>query len=176
MEPVKGGSLASFNEKIENKMKKINPNASIASWAFRWVGSLPNVRIILSGMSNIEQLEDNIHTFKNFEPLNEEEQEIISSVRKDLLSLSKVPCTSCNYCMPCSYGVDIPGNFRIYNHHSMYQSEKYTTWALENLDKKEAFADVCVSCGECLPKCPQNIDIPNRLADFENYVKENGLK
>ena len=78
--------------------------------------------------------------------------------------------------MPCPHGVDIPGNFKIYNHHSMYQSVKYASWAIGNLTKKQAFADMCVQCGECLPKCPQNIDIPTRLSDFEEYVEKYELK
>lgn len=175
MEPVKGGSIVKFNEKIEAKMKSYRPYNSIASWGFRWVGSLPNVKVILSGMSTMEQVEDNIKTFSNFEPFNEEEYEIISEVRKEVLSLSKVDCTSCNYCMPCPHGVNIPANFRVYNTHSMYKNDGYVKWAYGSLKKEEKSADFCIECGECVPKCPQYIEIPTELGNFVGYLKENGL-
>jgi len=176
MEPVKGGSLAKFNPIVEEKLLAYNAKDSIASWAFRWVGSLPNVKVILSGMSTFEQVEDNIKTFTNFQPLNETELKIIEETRKNLNDLTKVDCTSCNYCMPCPHGVNIPGNFRVYNHHSMYNNEGYVKWVVGELDKKEAYADQCIDCGECIPKCPQNIEIPTQLAEFDDYLKENGLK
>ncbi len=175
MEPVKGGSLAKFNPDVEKILKDKNPKVSIASWAFRWVGSLPNVTTILSGMTTMEQVEDNIKTFSKFTSLNSEETNLILDVRERLLELSKVDCTSCNYCMPCPHGVDIPGNFRIFNHHSMYQNDKYTKWAFNSLEKNEASADVCVDCGECLPKCPQQIEIPSDLENMQVYLKENGI-
>jgi len=175
MEPVKGGSIVKFNDEIEAKMKAYRPNDSIASWGFRWVGTLPNVRVILSGMSNMEQVEDNIKTFSNFEPLNEEEQKIVEQVRKEVLNLSKVDCTSCNYCMPCPHGVDIPGNFRVFNTHSMYQNDGYVKWQYGSLKNNKKSADLCIECGECLPKCPQYIEIPTELGNFVEYLKDNGL-
>jgi len=175
MEPVKGGSLAKFNPSVEKLLKDKIEDASIASWGFRWVGTLPNVRTILSGMTTMEQVEDNIKTFSNFTPLNDEEMELISKVRNELLDLTKVSCTSCNYCMPCPHGVDIPGNFRIFNHHSMYNNDNYAKWAYGNLDKKEASGSFCIDCGECLPKCPQQIEIPTELKNMTTYLKENGL-
>ncbi len=175
MEPVKGGSLAKFNDRIESKLKGYNKETSIASWAFRWVGSLPNVKVILSGMSTLEQVDDNLNTFNDFKPLNEEEFKLINEIRKDINNLSKVECTSCNYCMPCPHGVDIPGNFRAYNNHSMYQQDGHMKWVMKNMIQKEADASYCINCGECLEKCPQQIEIPTRLAEFDDYLKENGL-
>lgn len=175
MEPVKGGSLVKYNDKIEKLMKDYNKDDSIASWGFRWVGSLPNVKVILSGMSNMEQVEDNVKTFTDFKPFNEEEYSIINEVRKEILELSKVDCTSCNYCMPCPHGVNIPGNFRVYNGHSMYKQDGYVKWAYGSMKNNSASADFCIDCGECLPKCPQQIDIPTELANFQDYLKENGL-
>jgi len=176
MEPVKGGSLANFNPVVEKKLLEYSPDNSIASWAFRWVGSLPNVKVILSGMSTFEQVEDNIKTFSDFKPLNKEELGLIEETRKQLLDLTKVDCTSCNYCMPCPHGVNIPGNFRVFNHHSMYKNDRYVNWVVGELDKESAFADKCIDCGECLPKCPQFIEIPQQLAEFTEYLKVNGLK
>ncbi len=175
MEPVKGGGLVKFNNSIEKIFKDYNNELSIASWAFRWVGSLPNVKVILSGMSTMEQVKDNLETFTNFKSLNKEEHELIKKVRREILDLSKVDCTGCNYCMPCPHGVDIPGNFKLYNAYSMYQNSKYASWAYGNLVKNESSASVCEDCGECLPKCPQQIEIPTSLAEMEGYFKENGL-
>ena len=175
MEPVKGGSLANFNSEIEQKFKSYNQDASIASWAFRWVASLPNVKVILSGMSNLEQVEDNLKTFSNFKQMNEEEIAIIDEVRTKILELSKVDCTSCNYCMPCPHGVDIPKNFRVFNNHSMYENDKYIQWVVGEMNKEGTTAEMCIECGECLPKCPQHIEIPNKLSEFDNYLREKGL-
>lgn len=175
MEPVKGGSIVKFNDKIESKMKSYRPDVSIASWGFRWVASLTNVKVILSGMSTMEQVEDNVKTFSKFEPLNDKEYQIIDEVRTDVLNLSKVDCTSCNYCMPCPHGVDIPGNFRIYNTHSMYQNDGYVKWSYGNVKKAGKSADVCIECGECIPKCPQQIEIPTELGNFVEYLNDNGL-
>ena len=176
MEPVKGGSLVKFNENIEGLFHDYNKESSIASWAFRYVGSLPNVKVILSGMSTMDQVEDNIDTFTNFKPLNDDESAIIQEVRKEIIALSQVDCTSCNYCMPCPHGVDIPGNFKLFNGHAMYQNEGYLKWAYGNLEKKEGSANYCVDCGECLPKCPQQIAIPTDLVKFQQYMNDNGLK
>lgn len=176
MEPVKGGSLAKFNPVVEDLLLSYSPTASIASWAFRWVGSLPNVKVILSGMSTMEQVIDNVDTFSGFKELTTEEQNLIKDVKIKLLDLSKVDCTSCNYCMPCPHGVDIPGNFRIFNHHSMFNNDKHTKWAYGSLEKNSKSGDFCIECGECLPKCPQQIEIPTDLARMQVYLKENGLK
>ena len=175
MEPVKGGGLVKYNDEIEKLFSDYNDKSSIASWAFRWVGSLPNVKIILSGMSTMEQVEDNIKTFSNFEILNDDEQEIIKEARKRILKLSKVDCTSCNYCMPCPHDVDIPGNFRLYNAYSMYENVRYIKWAYGMLEKGNKSAELCIDCGECLPKCPQQIEIPTSLENMRGYFKENGI-
>ena len=176
MEPVKGGSLVKFNDQIEAKLKNINPDDSIASWGFRWVGSLPNVKVILSGMTTLDQVKDNIKTFSSFKPLNKQENDVIKEIRKEILSLSEVDCTSCNYCMPCPHGVNIPGNFRTFNAHAMYQNDKALNWSKSMLVKDEAFADQCIECNECIPKCPQHIEIPTELKRFEKYTNENASK
>ena len=114
MEPVKGGLLASLPDDISHKLKENKPDASVASWALRWVANLPNVKVVLSGMSSREQLEDNLKTFNVFKPLDLHEQNIIEDISKTLKSRVNNGCTGCNYCMPCPKGVDIPYNFRIW--------------------------------------------------------------
>jgi len=175
MEPVKGGSLANFNPEVEKLLLDTDKNVSIASWAFKWVGTLPNVKTILSGMTTMEQVEDNIKTFTNFSPLNNDELKLMDEVRKRLLDLTQVECTSCNYCMPCPHGVDIPGNFRIFNNSSMYKNNKRTKWLYSNLEEKDASGNFCINCGECLPKCPQQIEIPTDLDKMQTYLKDNGI-
>jgi predicted aldo/keto reductase-like oxidoreductase len=98
----------------------------------------------------MDQVVDNVNTFTDFEPMSDKELKIVETVKQEILALSKVDCTSCNYCMPCPHGVNIPGNFRLYNAHSMYQNDKHTKWSVENLEKQGASADVCIECGECL--------------------------
>jgi predicted aldo/keto reductase-like oxidoreductase len=176
MEPVKGGSLAKFNPDVEQKLKDRKPDKSIASWAFRYVGSLPNVKVILSGMSNFEQVKDNVETFANFEPLSKEEAKLIKEVREDLLKLEEVPCTSCNYCMPCPHGVNIPGNFRVFNAYAMYQDEDRAKRSYQYLSKNDADASMCIECGECLPKCPQKIEIPTELERMNEYFEKHRLQ
>ena len=176
MEPIKGGSLAKFNSSIEQMFIDFDAKASISSWALRWVGSLPNVKVILSGMSTMEHVVDNISTFTNFKPLENYELELINKVKDRLISLTKVDCTDCKYCMPCEYGVDIPTNFKIYNQHAMYENDKSAKWQLANLDKTKKTSEYCVECQECVSKCPQDIDIPSKLKESEEYFKEYGLK
>jgi uncharacterized protein len=171
MEPVKGGKLASFHPEAEAILKKHNQDKSIASWAMRWVGSLPNVKVILSGMTQMNQLLDNLDTFQNFKPLTKDEFLLIEEVGKTLNSLTKVGCTSCEYCMPCPAGVDIPGNFHIYNQDAMFHNEAAGRWSYGMLVNKNADASVCVECGECIPKCPQHIDIPVELAKMREELE-----
>ena len=163
MEPVKGGKLASFNEKVASKLKKYNPEASLSSWAMRWVASLDGVKVILSGMNEMDQVEDNLNTFNNFKKLNEEEQKLIKEVKEDLKKITEVGCTNCEYCMPCTVGVNIPGNFRIFNDYAMYKAEGDSKWRYNDLIGKKANASLCIECGKCVPQCPQGIDIPNEL-------------
>lgn len=166
MEPVKGGKLAAFNEEAAKPFKEYS-NASLASWALRWVGSLPGVRVILSGMNSEEQVIDNLNTFNNFKPLNEEELKRVSDVRERIKKATAVGCTACKYCMPCPAGVNIPSNFSIYNDYKMYKNKDWTSWQFEGLKKNNADASVCVECRSCVDKCPQHIDIPEKLKDMQ---------
>ncbi|MFQ6808017.1 MAG: aldo/keto reductase [Blautia sp.] len=175
MEPVKGGSLAQLPEDVTEPFKKARPDSSISSWALRWVASKPNVKVVLSGMSTMEQVEDNLHTFGNFEPLTQKESELVSQVAYAIKKRTKNGCTGCAYCMPCPFGVDIPKNFRIWNDLSMYgNKEKAKQAFFQELDVS-ARADQCKKCGKCETVCPQSIAIRENLkaaAKELNALKE----
>lgn len=162
MEPVRGGFLSSFAPKVEKHMKDYSSN-SIASWAIRWVAALPNVAIVLSGMSNMAQLKDNISTLTDFQPLNEDELKIIDKVIDELKNINPIPCTNCRYCMECPFGVDIPKVFKIYNDYKKTENREITYRAyFKFLDEKKR-ANMCKECNSCVPKCPQHINIPVEL-------------
>lgn len=171
MEPVRGGSLAGFSQDISDKFKAMDPNASIASFALRFVASMPNVKVVLSGMSTMEQLQDNLATFTDFKPLSEAEYAGIEDVVKTLRSRMQNGCTGCRYCMPCPAGVDIPGNFAAWNNLHMYQSYEVVSWAWENNIGEKAQAKNCIQCGKCEKACPQKLSIREDLkkvqADME---------
>ncbi len=164
MEPVKGGSLAAFAEDITSKFRGLDPEASTASFALRWVGSLPNVKVVLSGMSNMEQVEDNLKTFGSFKALNEREQATIREIVDLINSRVQSGCTGCRYCMPCPAGVDIPGNFRVWNTYHMYQNYNAVKWSWENGLGDAKQAKNCIKCGKCEQACPQKLQI---RADLE---------
>lgn len=170
MEPVKGGSLATLSAEIARPMKEARPDSSIASWAMRWVGSLPGCKVILSGMTTEEQLEDNIKTFERFEPLTQAEQQIVAQVRKALLKKQFVGCTRCRYCMPCPFGVDIPGNFARMNRYAMYGNERNLKAEWEEMDASER-ADACRKCGKCEQVCPQGLPIRAKLAEIAERMR-----
>lgn len=171
MEPVRGGSLAKFSEDISDKFKAMDPDASIASFALRFVASMPNVKVVLSGMSTMEQLQDNLKTFTDFRPLSDVEYAGIEDVVKTLRSRVQNGCTGCRYCMPCPAGVDIPGNFAAWNNLHIYQSYEVVSWAWENNIGEKAQAKNCIQCGKCEKACPQKLSIREDLkkvqADME---------
>lgn len=172
MEPVRGGFLASFAPHVMEHFTNHNPDASIASWALRWVASLPNVAIVLSGMSNIEQLNDNLNTFTNLKPIKEYEQRLIDRVVEDLKKIKPVPCTGCRYCMECPYGVDIPGIFEIYNDYKKSENEHIASRSYFVFTDENERADKCKECGECIIKCPQQISIPDELKIIHKEMTE----
>ncbi len=177
MEPVKGGSLASLPEDISSRFLAVSPEQSAASWALRWVATKPNVKVILSGMSTIEQLEDNLNTFSGFAPLTEAENTLIDEVAAAIRARVKNGCTGCRYCMPCPAGVDIPKCFSIWNRHAMYGNDASAKTAYFERTEEAARADHCVKCGKCEAACPQHLSIRedlekvtadmNRLAGIE---------
>jgi hypothetical protein len=140
----------------------------MASWALRWVASLPNVKVILSGMSNEQQVADNLDTFENFKALDETEQNAVINVAEALKSRVKNGCTGCAYCMPCPFGVDIPGNFRAWNEFGMYQNEGEVRWFWEKGIKDAAKAKNCAECGQCEEACPQKLSIREDLKKVQS--------
>lgn len=167
MEPVKGGSLAAYAEDITGRFRSLDPEASVASFAMRWVGSLPNVKVILSGMTTMEQVEDNLKTFSSFRPLSEKEHREIDEIVKLINSRVQNGCTGCNYCMPCPAGVNIPMNFRVWNTYHMYQNYGMVERRWEDELGDAAQAKNCVKCGKCEQACPQKLSIREDLAKVQ---------
>lgn len=172
MEPVKGGSLAVLPEDITRIFRKLRPEASTASWALRFVGSLNNVKVVLSGMTTMEQLQDNLSTFGDFEPLSETEAEAVTDTADALKRRVNNGCTGCKYCMPCPAGVNIPANFRIWNEYGMYQNKERTGSTWKNNLPDEAKASSCVGCGNCESVCPQHLNIRDNLAQLNKEFTE----
>ena len=162
MEPLKGGALAALNPEAAQVLRKADPSVSVASWAFRYAGSLPNVICILSGMTLMEHLEDNIRTFTGFKPLTESERKVIDEALTIYKKTQLVPCTDCRYCMPCPVGVNIPLNFNVYNQFRSSGNARRFPGEYGAIPEDQR-ASECVSCGACLKKCPQKINIPAEL-------------
>ena len=163
MEPVKGGSLAALPEEVTEPFRSYKPDASISSWALRWVASKPNVKVVLSGMSDMEQVNDNLQTFGSFQPLSLREKELVADVAAAIKKRTKNGCTGCAYCMPCPFGVNIPQNFRIWNDLSMYGNVNRTRQAYFKELEESARADQCQKCGKCEEVCPQSLSIRENL-------------
>ena len=169
MEPVKGGSLAALPADITAPFRTYAPDASDASWALRWVASKPNVKVVLSGMSTMEQVEDNLKTFERFRPFNEEEAKIAAQVAQTIKGRTKNGCTGCAYCMPCPFGIDIPRNFHIWNEYARFGNEARARQRYYVDTKPEARADQCRKCGKCEMLCPQSLPI---RADLERVAAD----
>lgn len=170
MEPIKGGRLVNLPDDIKDIFIDEDPSRSIASWALRWVASLPNVKVVLSGMSTYKQVKDNLKTFNNFKPLTKEELLVVEKVAKTIRSRVKNGCTACGYCMPCPFGIDIPGNFKIWNEEAMYGDRSKANDKYE--DMKEAAAVHCKKCGACEKMCPQQIEIRKDLEKMSKYFAQ----
>ncbi|MBW7572239.1 aldo/keto reductase [Caproiciproducens faecalis] len=163
MEPVRGGALANPCDTANKLFQKARPDKSIASWAIRFAASLPNVMTVLSGMSTMDQIRDNVDTMTGFEPLTELDAEIVRQAAEACKQKDTILCTGCRYCMDCPSGVDIPKIFKIYN---QYQTLKdMDTFKANYLETAESERpNHCVACGKCARHCPQSIAIPEKLA------------
>ena len=160
MEPVKGGALAKMVPEAEEMFKKVRPESSIASWALRFVASQPGVMTILSGMSDEAQMEDNLNTFRNFEPLTEEELAVVNKVTEKLLEVPQIGCTACKYCCDgCPMQISIPDVFRTINtlrrHPDDWRSKNFYSGLIQRSGK----ASDCIACGQCEGVCPQHLPI-----------------
>ena len=179
MEPLRGGAFGRMASELADQLKAVRPDDSTARWAFRWVGSYPNVLTALSGMNRMEHLVDNVATFSPLEVCTDAENKLLANIADQMSGFPTIPCTTCAYCMPCPYGVDIPGNFAYYNEavnsHVLPLPDKASA---DYAARKHQFADglkkalpdtarwanQCTDCEECLSKCPQQIRIPNQMA------------
>jgi predicted aldo/keto reductase-like oxidoreductase len=185
MEPLLGGRLADAPDHIADRLKEMAPEGSIASWAFRFAGSHDGVLTVLSGMTYMDHLQDNIKTYSPLVTLTDEEKAFLEEIARLRSEYPEIPCTQCQYCMPCPYGLDIPTIFSHYN--------KCVNEGLINDDKEDSEyrkdrrayligydralpklrqADRCISCGICVAKCPQHISIPGEIRKIDLYVEE----
>lgn len=176
MEPVKGGSLAAFAQDITDKFKALDSEASPASFALRYVATLPNILSVLSGMSAMSQLDDNLKTFENFKPFTEKEYAAIDDIVALLRSRVQNGCTGCRYCMPCPMGVDIPGCFSAWNTYHMYQNYNVVGWKWETEIGEKKQAKNCIECGKCEKACPQHLNIREDLKKAQEDLDKKEMR
>ncbi len=185
MEPLLGGRLSNVPDHIATRLKEQEPERSVASWAFRFNGSYSNVLTVLSGMTYMEHLQDNISTYAPIEPLSEEEKAFLFETAELMLQYPTIPCNDCKYCMPCPYGLDIPAILLHYNKcvnegnlSKSSRDENYTKArraflvGYDRAVEKERQADRCIGCKKCNPHCPQRIDIPKEMRRIDRYIED----
>ena len=171
MEPLRGGKLAKLAPEYEARLKALRPDEEIPAWAFRFLTSIPSVTMILSGMSNEEQLEKNLATFSEDKKLSEAEMKELMDVADKMLSVGTVPCTACHYCVShCPQGLDIPNLISLYNEHVYTGGGFIAPMALAALPEEKQ-PQSCLGCRSCEVVCPQQIKISEVLADFAEKMR-----
>lgn len=171
MEPLRGGKLAKLPEGYENKLKELRPDETIPGWAFRFLQSIPNVTMVLSGMSTREQLEKNIHTFEEDKPLNNDEMKSLLELADEMIKGNTLPCTGCSYCTEyCPKGINIPHLLSLYNEHTFTGGGFLAPMAISALpdDKKPS---ACIGCKSCEAVCPQQLKISEAMSNFVELLK-----
>lgn len=166
MEPVRGGKLASLPEEAEAKLKELRPDEKTVAWAFRFLQAVPEVTVILSGMSDFSQLKENVATFEENKPLNDKEKETILTIADDIVKGTTLPCTACRYCTThCPQKLDIPSLLELYNEHSVTGGGFIAPMALMAVPKEKQ-PGACIGCRSCEKVCPQQIKISEAMKDF----------
>ncbi len=166
MEPLRGGKLAALPEKYAGRLKSLRPEEAVPAWAFRFLQSIPGVTMVLSGMSNDGQLQDNIQTFREKRPLSEEEMAALLSVAKEMLGKKTLPCTACHYCVShCPKGLDIPMLLELYNEHTFTEGGFIAPMAMAAVPPEKR-PKACIGCRSCEAVCPQQIKISEAMAEF----------
>lgn len=185
MEPLLGGRLANVPANIVAKMKEREPEHSVASWAFRFAGTPEGVLCVLSGMTYMENLRENVTTFSPLRPISKEENEFLMDIAEDIYNLRTIPCNECNYCMPCPYGLNIPAIFSHYNKCIREGNIPHDKMDAEYWKARRAFlvgydrsvprlrqASHCIGCAQCMPHCPQGIEIPIEMQKIDEFVEK----
>lgn len=165
MEPLKGGKLAKLPNRVMDIVKRNEKGWSAVEWSLRWLGNFPQVSVILSGMSSLKHVKENIEIADHLMPnaLTKDELALIEEVRKTFESFAVINCTECGYCMPCPNSVNIPGNFRLYNETVMFEDKEDGKGIYRWFESQKTSASFCIECEKCLSKCPQKLNIPSLL-------------
>ena len=172
MEPLRGGKLAALTAADESTLKKMRPDETVPAWAFRFLQSLPDVTVILSGMSNMEQLQENIRTFEENRPLNQDEMDALLSIADRMVKKIALPCTACHYCVShCPKGLDIPSLLSLYNEHCFTDGGFLAPMALSAIPEEKRPSS-CIGCRSCEAVCPQQIKISEAMADFSQRLNQ----
>lgn len=171
MEPLRGGKLANLEPKYEEKLKALRPQETIPAWAFRFLQSLPEVTMVLSGMSTLNQLKENVATFGEDKPLNRTEMDTLLAMAKEMVQKIALPCTACHYCVShCPQGLDIPSLLALYNEHCFTDGGFIAPMALMAVPENKQ-PSACIGCRSCEAVCPQQIKISEAMADFAEKLK-----